>query len=275
MTTRPTRLIGPVLLAASVVALAVSAWVMAARLSSRPDLKTRPHFWFNDRISVEQFEFLGVTCRVDTDLPAPDRPNDKPALIVHWRGQSERFEFGGRYDPRLPGMLRHEDWFRILPMVESSGRSQQEIIAAISRNELTPRLIIAARYPADGYDDGSWGLVRRREWRYRFAELLPQGPPEQSIRTWDTTYGQIERVAAPGPYDKPTQGLTDAQRRDILWQYDAMVQVTPAPLFRAKDKVVQEGMNAMGWTWPVAGASVTGIVLGAMLTWGGRVGRRG
>jgi len=278
------RWFGPMLLATSTLGLALSTWAMASRLAHRPDLKNRPHFWFNTRIDAEKFEFLGVPCEVTLD-PAPGTPNGpdqlgrfppdiKPALIVSWRGQQVRFEFGGRYDPRLPHMLKHEEWFRLLPMVASDAGSGERLNEAMNRGELRPRLIAAARYPAEGYDEGSWGLVRRREWRYRFAEFLVDGPAENSIKTWDTTYKGIESVVAPGPYDKPVQGLTEQQRRDILWQYDAMVQVTPTTLFRAKDKVVTEGMSAMSWTWPAAGASVLGIVVGGMLTFSAGVKRR-
>ncbi len=279
MRTKASFWIGPLLLGLSVVALAVSAWGMYTRLADRPDMKSRPHFWFESRIAAESFEFLGQRCEVVQD-PAPGAeglyPNDaEPSLVVKWRGREVRFPFGGRYDPRLPGMLKHEDWFKLLPMVESSGGNQAEVTAALKRGEVTPRLIVAARYPAEGYDEGSWGLVRRREWRYRFAELVPSGPAESSIREWETTYGRIESIAAPGPHDKPVEGLTDEQRRDILWQYDAMVQVTPTTLFRAKDKVVQAGMSAMSWTWPTASVSVLGVILGAMLTFGARVGRQG
>ncbi len=271
---------GPALIGLSVVGLAVSSFSMARRLSDRPELRHKPHFWFNTRIDAEVFDFLGERCEVTIDPPAETADaagrfpaSVTPALVVKWRGQEVRFDFGGRYDPRLPGMLKHEDWFKLLPMVESDGGSNEKIVQAMRDGTLRPRLIAAARYPAAGFDEGSWGLVRRREWRYRFAEFFVDGPPESSIKTWDTTYKEIERVAAPGPYDKPVEGLTEEQRRERLWQYDAMIQVTPPQLFRAKDKVVQEGMSAMSWTWPAAGASVMGLVIGAMLTAAGGVSR--
>lgn len=278
------RWFGPTLTVACIVGLGVSSWSMAQRLKDRPALKNRPHYWFNTRIDVEKFKFLEQECEVTLD-PPPGSPNGpdatghfpkdvKPALIVHWRGQLARFEFGGRYDPRLPNMLKHEEWFKLLPMAASDGGSDHDIVEAIRRREIRPRLIAAARYPAEGYDEGSWGLVRRREWRYRFAEFLSDGPAEQSIKQWETTYKGIERVVAPGPYDKPIEGLTEEQRREILWQYDAMIQVTPTTLFRAKDKVVTEGMAAMSWTWPAAVLSVMGIVVGAMLTFSAGVSRR-
>lgn len=270
------------MLLASIAALGVSSWGMYTRLADRPDLKHRPHFWFNSRIDVPSFEFLGVPCevRVDPDESLADAAGKfpagvAPALVVSWRGQEARFDFGGRYDPRLPGMLRHEEWFKLLPMVASDKGSNAKLNEAMNRGEIKPRLIAAARYPAEGFDEGSWGLVRRREWRYKFAEFLVDGPAEESVRRWDTTYREIERVAAPGPHDKPAEGLTEAERYDRLWQYDAMIQVTPSTLFRAKDKVVQEGMSAMSWTWPLAGVSVMGIVIGSMLTFGAGVGRRG
>ncbi|MFM9956501.1 MAG: hypothetical protein ACKVZJ_00355 [Phycisphaerales bacterium] len=273
---------GPALVALSLVGLGVSSVSMARRLSDRPELKHKPHFWFNTRIDVEAFDFQGERCEVTIDPPASTADatgrfpaSVTPALVLSWRGQKVRFDFGGRYDPRLPGMLKHEDWFKLLPMVESEGGNNATIMDGLRDGTIKPRLIAAARYPAEGYDEGSWGLVRRREWRYRFAELLVDGPAESSIKTWDTTYKGIERVVAPGPYDKPVEGLTEEQRRERLWQYDAMIQVTPPTLFRAKDKVVQEGMAAMSWTWPVAGASVMGLMIGSIITASAGVRRTG
>lgn len=253
----------------SLALLGASVWSMQKRLSTRPDLKNRPVVWFNEPILEEKFIFQDVPCEVRT-VESADAPKH---VEVDWRGNTVSFDIGGRDDPRLPKLLRHEDWFKLLPMAEERANNQDEVVDKLITGQTKPRLIIAARYPAEGFNSGSWGLVRRRDWRYRFVELLVDGPAEQSVVNHETTYREIERIVAPGPRDAPVEGLTDEQRADYAWQYNAMLQVTPSPLYRAKDKVVEQGMRAMGWTWPAAGIATMGLVIGVVLTLASRVGR--
>lgn len=261
--------IGLALTLASLATLAVSVWQMQYKLSHRPDLKDRPVVWFNDPILEEKFFFQEVPCEVRT-VEAGDTPKH---VEIDWRGHTVSLDIGGRDDPRLPKLLRHEDWLKLLPMAEERAGSQDEVVAKLVSGETKPRLIVAARYPAEGFNSGSWGLVRRRDWRYRFIELKVEGPAEEAVVEHKTTYREIERIVAPGPRDKPVEGLTEQQRDDAAWQYYAMLQVTPAPLYRARDKVVEQGMRAMGWTWPAAGVATLGLIAGLALTLSARVGR--
>lgn len=276
MSPRRLKSFGILLLAASLLGLAVSIPVMAQRLSNRPDLKNRPLVWFGEPIYNESFTYRGEPVRVETvTTDNGGKALDQPVVVVHWRGQQAKFEVvggtegaagnsvegAGRDDPRLPELLRHEDWLKIMPMAIAHASSNAEVDAQIAEGKVAPRLIAAARYPAEGYNAGSWGLVRRRDWQYRFAEFLTDGPAESSIRTSESTYAELERAVAPGPYDKPL-ALTDEQMTEKLWQHGAMLQVTPTTLYRARDKQVQQGLHAMGWTWPVAGASFLALVAG-------------
>lgn len=260
--------IGLVMTLLSLALLAVSVWEMQRKLGSRTDLKDRPIVWFNNPVLDESFTFRDVPCAVRT---VEDEAGKRVEL--DWRGQTVKFDIGGRDDPRLPKLLRHEDWFKILPMAEERANSSEEVVEKLASGETTPRLIVAARYPAEGFSSGSWGLVRRRDWRYRFVELKADGPAEESVAEYATTYREIERIVAPGPRDKPVEGLTEQQKEDAAWQYYAMLQVTPAPLYRAKDKVVEQGMRAMGWTWPAAGVATLGLMVGAGMLMAARVGR--
>ncbi len=261
------RLLGLLLLIASLVGLGVSLPAMAQRLSHREDLKNRPMVWFEEPVYDEVFTFRAEPVSVKTiTADGTGQPLAVPEVVVTWRGSEARFPVPpGFDDPRLPGLLRHSDWFKIMPMVAARGSSDQDVRKQIAEGAITPTLIAAARYPAEGYDAGSWGLVRRREWKYRYAEFRAEGPPESAIETSEATYAELERFIAPGPYDKPLGEVTDAERERKLWQHAAMLQVTPAMLYRAKDKQVQSGIHAMGWTWPVAGVSVLGVILGAGL----------
>lgn len=259
-------ILGWCLLILSTLGLFISIPVMALRLSDRPDLQRRPLVWFESAAVGDSFEFQGERVAVETqERNAAGQALERPQIVIRWRGQELRWDVGGRDDQRLPGLLRHEEWFRIMPMVQANAASDDEVKRLIGQGEIQPRLIAVGRYPAEGFNAGSWGLVRRREWRYRFAEFLTEGDAAQSIRTSESTYGELEGVIAPGPYDKPRTDLTDDDRERIRWQHAAMIQVTPAPLYRARDKQVDKALAIMGWTWPTAGASVLGIIVGALL----------
>jgi len=266
------RTLGLVLVVASLALLVVSVIVMARRLSTRQDLAERPMVWFNEAVNAQSFIFHGEPIEVRTiaaDQTGTTGPG--PAVEISYRGVTERLEIGGRDEERFPGLMRHEDWLRVMPMAEGRARSQDDLIQMLRNGKVRPRMVVAARYPAAGYDPGSWGLVRRRDWRYVFLEFKPDGAPEEAIERAETTYREIEQLFAPGPRDKPVLGITEAEKLARQWQYYAMLQVTPAPLYRAKDKVVEQGMSAMGWTWPSAAAGVIGLMIGGTLVLSTRV----
>jgi hypothetical protein len=249
-------MIGAVLLAASVGGLAASIPTMARRLSHRGLAVV----WFADPVAEERFKFAGEEVEIRTVEAAGDGAGARPTLEVVWRGETSSFEIeeGVRDEPRLPGLLRHDDWLRVLVMAEGA-RSGEEVNAGIAAGTIRPRLIVAMRRPAEGYDPGSWGTVRRREWRYRFLELLPpSASPETATRLHEHTYAELDRLSDPAAQRDPAL-------RDEVWKYSAMQHVTPGTLFRARNRPVEDAMQAMGWTWPVAGVSVIGAVAGLIL----------
>lgn len=266
MTTRTRNIrVGIVMASLGAIGLAVSATLMARRLADREDLAHRPMVWFGKQSTSDSFKFNGEQYRV-TQLDT----SAGPTLRIEWRGLNVDFPINTVEDkPQLPGLLKHEDWFKIVPMAVGPYRTQDDFQRALQSGEITPRLIAAARYPAEGFDPEKWGSVRRREWRYRFVEFLDTPPglsPEESVRVTETTYADLDRVFLPGPHDKaPEVPLTDEQRYARLWEYYAMLQVTPPTMYRAKDKLVSDGMRAMGWTWPAAGASTITMVVGLLV----------
>ncbi len=260
--------IGAGMMALGVIGLVASVPNMVQRLGDRKDLAGRPMVWFGKQATSEPFTFEGERYSV-TRVES----HTGPVLKIGWRDHTIDFPVNTVEDkPDLPGLLKHEDWFKLVPMAVGPYRTQDDFQKALQAGEVKPRLIAAARYPAEGFDPGKWGSVRRREWRYRFVEFLHDAPPEASIRVTETTYGDLDRVFAPGPHDKPSETpLTDEQKYARLWEYYAMLQVTPPTMYRARDKLVADGMHAMGWTWPVAGGSVIVAAVGAVVLGASRV----
>lgn len=248
------RAIGLLLAFLGIVGLSVSLPAMARRLSNRG----LPVVWFAEPIGEETFKFAGEPVEVRTVEP-PDG-SARPRVQIDYRGRSESFEIeeGTREDPRLPGLLRHDDWLRVLLLAEGAS-SEADLDAGIARGDIRPRLVIAMRLPAEGFEPGSWGAVRRKEWRYRFVELLPASTsPDQAMRTIETTYAEIDALGDPSLQ-------RDSERRGDVWQYYAMQHVTPPTLVRSRNRPIDDAMQAMGWTWPAAGFGVVGLVAGLVL----------
>lgn len=271
LTRKRTIRIGATLAALGAIGLAFSATMMARRLANREDLANRPMVWFGKQSTAEAFTFNDhhyTVTQIDAD--------GVPSLRIEWRGRTVDFPINTvENKPQLPGLLKHEDWFKIIPMAVGPYRTQDDFQKALHAGEIKPRLIAAARYTAEGFDPEKWGSVRRREWRYRFVEFLDDKPAEDAIRVTETTYKELDSVFLPGPHDKaPETPMTDEQKYSRLWEYYAMLQVTPPTMYRAKDKLVSDGMHAMGWTWPAAGASTVALVAGLMLVASTRVSAR-
>lgn len=258
-----------VILIASTLGLLTSVWFMKDRLGGREiDL-----VYFNDPVS--ELEFFFEDERVEVERVAID-PAATPfgverALRVSYRGGSVDYPVVDEDNQSLPGLLGVDQWFRVLPMV-TGARSAEDAAAKLDSGELEPRMIIAARYPAEGYDAESWGRVRRSDWVYWLAELNPVG--DEPITLVKKTYRELDALHTPGKYTPEEMIPTPEERRRDLWQHYAMQQVTPSQFFRAKDRNLDSALEAMGWTWPAAGISGLGIMLGAGMLGVARVGSR-
>jgi len=248
------RTIGVALIVLCTIGMAVSIPAMALRLDDREF----PLVWFYEQFKAPEFTYRGEPVEIAT-LEDPAR------LEVRWRGETVTQPLEGvKVDQRLPGLMQHEDWLRVMLMVEGA-QSTDELVEGFQDGSIEPRLIVAMRLPAEGYEPESWGLVRRRDWRYRFIELLPPGEPE-AFAEFTGSYKELDQLADP-------VHRAEAGREDDLWMYHTMLQVTPPTLYRAKNKPIENAMQAMSWTWPVAGASILGLVAGCMLVGMSRVKR--
>ncbi len=247
---RRLRAAAVVVLVLSLVGLAVSSLSMLDRLGDR----VVPVVYFHDPILDDALTFASEPVAIER-LAEPD------VLRVSYRGDHVDFTVVDE-DERLPGLLGYREWFRVMPMFTGI-RSTQEIVEQYERGEAKPRMVVAARYTPEGYDEGSWGMVRRKEWRYRIAELHPP-PAEDPVTVVEKTYEELDALLAPGPYTPPELVPSEEVRERDLWMHYAMRQVTPTPFFRAKDKSMDTALAAMSWTWPVAGICVLGVAVSGL-----------
>jgi len=239
------RFLGLLLAIGGLVVLCISIPAMLERLSEQRRLSARPYIWFGEPVTESPYFLDGepVTFETVTRASTATEPS-RDVLVITYRGRTAELPVAGRDDPRLPGLMRYGDWLKVLPMAEGSG-STTKVSEDVAAGALKPRLIVAARYLADDYAPDSWGTVRRKEWRYRFVELDPAAPPEEAIRTSDFIYADLEK-------------------QPLLWQYQAMLQVTP-PLMYPRNRFIDDNMHAMGWTWPAASLSIMSILIGLTL----------
>ncbi len=257
------------ILIASALGLLTSGWFMMQRLSSREiDL-----VYFNDPVGDTAFNFEGHSVSIERTAISPDSNpfGAERALRVSYRDTVVEFPIVSSDKEVLPGLLGVDDWFKVLPMVTGAA-SAQDAAAKLESGELKPRMIVAARYPAEGFDSESWGLVRRSEWGYWLAELHPESDP--AITVVKKSYRELDALHTPSKYTPEEMIPTPEQRKRDLWQHYAMQQVTPSQFFRAKDKNLDSALSAMGWTRPAAGVSGLGIMVSLAMLGMARVGNR-
>ena len=255
---RPSRTaaIGLTIAIVSTIALAVSVWALAQRLSNRNVDMVR----LIGRVSgTDAVKYKGIECRVEILGGEGETPG---SLRVHWRGHTLDYPMWMR-----PGegvyLEPYKDWFGVMVLADGAPGREEFHENWTAEDGPKTRLVVAARYPAEGFDPGSWGLVRRKEWHYRMALLNTDGPDDKAVQEWDMTYEQLDAIFLPGKYtSKWFIPKTEEERHEKLWMFYAMLEVTPPMHYRGRDKGSEAVIESMGWTWPVAGAAVIGLILG-------------
>jgi len=252
-TTRTLRWVGLALTVVSASTLTWSVLAMADRLASQE--RTEP-LWYAHQIRGERFEYRGRPVRIGR---LADQVGE--FIEVRWGEQSARFPAGrSQSDQRLPEQVRQQEWLAVLEMASVRG-DEQALERALAQGSAETRLVVVARRPAPGYDPETWGQAMYKDWVYEFVVLHADGSMTQHSRTYDELI------------DKPNS-------RDFV----AGMHVTPTlntPAMRSSSPIaypnyepVQDAFGAMGWTWPAAGFSTLGLIVGAMSLAGSFVSRR-
>ena len=271
MRSSPIPLIGLLIAILSAGAMAFGVYALTQRLAARNVDMVR----LVGRVSAsDSIMYHGQECRVEF---IPDEKTGQTGLLrVHWRGQSLDFPTWMEHgDGHL--LEQHTGWFGV--MILADGAPDAATLKSTWKSPEGPatRLVVAARYPAEGYDPRSWGLVRRRDWQYRMVLLEPEGPPEQAFLEFDKNYEEIDAIYLPGKYTKLYRPhllpKSPEERHENLWMYYAAAEVTPPMQFRGRDKASEEVIAAMGWPWPVAAGGSIGVTLGLALFASGRLSR--
>lgn len=279
--------VGLIIALLAILGLALSLVELTDRLSNRNIYLVR---LVNDIIDPT-FEFQGHIATVEhipnQQLRAEGIPSQTDALRITWRDQTADFPIPENSFLQYElGLNKYRKWFGLFVFVD--GEESEDLLRdkwepdEQGNFSIQPRLVVAARYTAEGYEDQAetWGAVRRREWIYRFAQLHPASThpdPAQAITRWTKNYEELDNLLAPGIYTKKYRPHllpeSEAQRNENLWMYYAMLQVTPASDVRGRNKSTEEVVRAMGWPWPVAAASALALAGSLALIASSRVSR--
>jgi hypothetical protein len=250
-------MLGLILAIVSAAAMGIAVWALAQRLSHRNTDMVR----LVGRVTgTTEITYKGHECRVEILGGEGDVPG---TMRVHWRGHTIDYPMWTRPNKEGEALEPHKDWFGVMVLADGAEDTGSLRSNWTGENGPRTRLIVAARYPAEGFDPGSWGLVRRKEWHYRLAVLHTDGPDDAAVEQWDKSYEELDAIFLPGKY---TSGWfipkSDAERLDKLWMFYAMLEVTPPMHYRGRDKGSEAVIASMGWPWPVAAAGCMGMLAG-------------
>lgn len=253
--------------AVSLVALVVSSVTLARRLDAYNRANPKPIYTFR-QIEQPNMRFAGREIRVTDQLDADGRGT----VTISYADQTLAVPVSVPTPNQIPGMARHQDWFKMLIFGDRTGMSIDEFQASVDAGDTDLRVIAAVRAPRPGDDeDGlfkvdidpdSWGFgeTMRSAWTFTFHELLPEG----GFRTH-------------GPYNFPESGKSLLRRQaralrngepipqrdpdDLIestWTYDAAFFVMPRPPAITFER---QALRNAGWALPVASGSILTLML--------------
>jgi hypothetical protein len=167
-------------------------------------------------------------------------------------------------DPRLPNLVRHQDWMRVLRFAQGDGATGPDFDRLLAEGKIVDRLAIVVRRPlAD--DPRTLGQGWKRQWVFDFYEFLPEGG--FATQTWSYPSGRT--------IDKPKPGHLE----EGTWQYSAALSVMPK-LRKPNPKFTNDALHSLQWTLPAAAFSGLGLFFAIFMLvspsrrarWGGAAG---
>lgn len=181
----------------------------------------------------------------------------------------------------VPNLSVYDEWVKVLGFNEVE-RDPNDPEGKSRDVPGSARLWIVTRNTPPGYDEETWGSVRRAEWLFTFYELGKDGSVTIEHRRWPRGYrGEKylqERAAAfaARPANQgtaPSQALDEDARLAALakipalkersTEYYAALFVIPKinmPQYKFEDTALQ--FHVLGWTVPAAGFAVLGMLYG-------------
>jgi hypothetical protein len=210
---------------------------MARRVAAYHEAHPRHLFAFL-RVHNREFTYAGRPVRLADDRSDPANPY----LVVTYGDATERLRVTIPGDYRLPDLLPHEDWMRVLLFTPLSGMTVEEFERRVQDGTARARLVIVTRTPRAGTDPRTWGSVMKKDWSFDFYELTESGVIVHEHLKYPTTRG----VAPPKP----------GELQENTWQFQAALQLMPqAGGVGPTHNFFGDALSAAGWLLPLGAFS--------------------
>lgn len=223
----------------SVGLLALSAWAMAQRISGYHESHPRHLFAFQE-VPLQEFTYAGRPVTLERTAEG-----DAVHVRVEYGADEVTLRATLPENKNLPESVRSSDWMRVLRFVPVEGESVERTIERMYKGEVKDRLVIVTRTPPPGADPQTWGAVWRKGWTFDFYEFQPEG----GFRT--------ERLGF--PTNRRGEPAKPGELAENTWEMQAALRLMPkgrGPNYDPKG----DALSAVGWTLPLGGVSVLGIV---------------
>jgi hypothetical protein len=190
-------------------------------------------------INRREFGFAGRTVTLSDDFTNPQQPY----LLVRYGDNELRLRVTVPGDYRLPDLLPHTDWMRVLAFAPAGGMSEEEFLRALDEKENSYRLVIVTRTPRAGVDPRTFGAAWQRDWYFDFHEFKRDGTFEH----------QRLKYPSRGGARKPVEG----ELQENTWQLQAALHLMPkAGGVGPTRNFYGDALSTAGWYLP--GAAFTG-----------------
>jgi hypothetical protein len=233
---------------------------MARRVATFHQENRREVYAFQT-VNDREFEYGGraVTLR-------DEEAGDNTFLVARYGDEELKLRATIPGDSRLPGLLPHQDWLRVLRFAAATGHSLDQLRAKMASGEVRDRLVIVTRTPEAGSEPSSWGETNRRAWKFDFYEFKPEGGfdherksfPNQSRPRVKAEWSNVLSSEDPVFTVKRPPRAAD-ELEENTWQFQAALQVMP-PARAPNPRFTNDGLHAMGWTLPATSISILALM---------------
>lgn len=258
---------------ASIAGVAAGTWSMARRVAAFNAVSTRELYVFMP-VDARRFTYAG------REVSLIDEQDQQGRDWVVLRYGDDEARLLASIPPRpagLPGLLRHEDWLRVLRFAPRRGVPFDELQQRIEAGEVADRLVIVTRHPRPGADASTYGEVARSDWAFEFRELLPEGGiGHQRLRFPETRRSLRRRQSQAERAGRDTPERREDELVHGTWQFEAALMTMPAGWLsapgggEAPPTFEGDAVRALGWTLPVTGISGVTLALSCAFLAAGR-----
>jgi len=241
---RPLALIG---LIVSLAALLVSVGLMSRKVNAFYE-SSEHTLWMFDPISDREFTYAGRAVSIMDE----DVPDGRVVVAVRYGDVVERINATIPPLPaQVPGLVRHQDWLRVLRFAEHGKRDFREAKRELDSGAIADRLVLVVRRPPPGMNPEALGRVAQKEWMFDLYEFKPEGGFAIQRLGWPESEREARARAASG------QGPNVSKLQEGTWQYYAALMVMP---IKPTPRFTGDAVRAMGWTLPSAAFSALAVV---------------